>query len=270
MRLLIAVKSCRQDLERGCHQAIRDTWGKDAVALGADVVFFTGDWVPACPVKQDEAILNCKDDYDSLPFKTREICRYAVARSYDYVFLCDTDTFVIPERLLKSGFELYDYYGVIRLEVGKTFAYDAVDRQGKHWPLDKCYPWASGGIGYFLSKRATYIISHIEPDIWAEDLWVGQVMGEQQARGQLAIADARNFNLFVSWHFPQMLYGESYDPEIGWMQDLYSGLPPCADYCNYPYSGLRTRVFDVATERYYNLPPMVAKRRIQLGKVRLA
>ena len=262
MRLLIAIKSCRQDLERGCHRAIMDTWGKDAIALGIDVVFFTGDWTPAKPLEPGEVILACKDGYDDLPFKTREICRWAVAHSYDFVFLADTDTFIIPERLLKSGFEAYDYYGVIRLEPGKTFPYDAIDRQGKHWPIAKCYPWASGGIGYFLSGTAVRLVSETEPDHWAEDLWVGQVMG----CSGLKVGDARSFNLFVAWHFPQMLYGESYDPEIGWMQDLYKNIPPRVDYCNYPYTGLRMRVKDVATDRYQNLPPMVAKRRIDKGR----
>ena len=33
-KLLIAVKSCQQDLARGFHDVIRETWGRDAKSVG--------------------------------------------------------------------------------------------------------------------------------------------------------------------------------------------------------------------------------------------
>src|SRR5271156_2746122 len=159
MSLLIAVKSCRQDLERGYHQVIRDTWGIDAVSLGIDLIFFTGNRNQSKGILGwDEVSLDCGDEYADLPFKTREICQYAVACGYDYVFLCDTDTFVIPRLLLEVGFEAYDYYGLIQKPLGKTFQYDAISRSGKHHP-GMYSPWASGGFGYFLSQKAARIVS---------------------------------------------------------------------------------------------------------------
>lgn len=223
-RLLIAVKSCWHDWERGYHPVILDTWGKDAIALGADVVFFIGNQSLGKPLKQGEVILDCKDDYGSLPFKTREICRYAVAHGYEHSFLCDTDTFVIPRLLLQVGFEEFDYYGLIQKPLGKAFFYDAVDREGKHHP-GNYYPWASGGYGYFLSKYAAEIISHCEPDAWAEDLWCGQIMNEQYNHGRLIIGDAKNMVGQCTWHFPQTEYKSGYDLKFGWMDRMYREHP---------------------------------------------
>src|SRR5208282_916190 len=220
MRLLIAVKSCAADLGRGYHQTIWDTWGKDVAPLGIDLVFFTGNFTPAKALKTGEVILDCKDDYDSLPFKTREICRYSAARGYEHVFLCDTDTFIVPRLLLQVGFEPYDYYGLIQKPLGKSFTYDAVDRHGEHHP-GTYYPWVSGGFGYFLSADAVRVIAHCEPDIWAEDLWCGQIMNEQYNHGRLTIGDAKNMVGQCTWHFPQTEYKSGYDLKFGWLDKMY-------------------------------------------------
>jgi hypothetical protein len=220
MRLLIAVKSCCSDANRSYHKTIRDTWGKDTVALGIDLRFFVGEGILQSEGTEDVVQLAIKDDYQSLPYKTREICRYAVARGYDYVLLCDTDTYIIPRLLLQVGFEKYDYYGLIQRPLGQAFSYDAIDRHGAHHP-GTYYPWASGGFGYFLSKRAANIIAHVEPDSWAEDLWVGQVMNEQYNHGRLTIGDAKNMVGQCTWHFPQVEYKSGYDLKFGWMEKMY-------------------------------------------------
>jgi hypothetical protein len=41
MRLAVCVKSCNRDKANGCHQAIRETWGKDFPS-NVDVRFFVG------------------------------------------------------------------------------------------------------------------------------------------------------------------------------------------------------------------------------------
>lgn len=221
MRFLIAIKSCQYDLERGYHQVIRNTWGKDVASLGIDLIFFTGNRKPPKETLHwDEVSLDCKDDYDALPFKTREICRWAVAGGYDFVFLADTDTFLIPSKLLKCGFEEYDYYGLIQRPLGKLFSYDAVSRSGKHHP-GMYYPWASGGYGYFLSKYAAKIVSNCEPDVWAEDMFVAQIMNEQYNHGKIIIGDAKNMVGQCTWHFPQTEYKSGYDLKFGWMDKMY-------------------------------------------------
>ena len=67
---------------------------------------------------------------------------------------------------------------------------------------------------------------------------------------------------------PQLLFQERYNPEIGWMQDLYEGNLPLRDFCNNPYIGARVKIFDRTNGRFHNVPPMVARRLVQLGKAR--
>jgi hypothetical protein len=234
MRLLIAVKSCRLDRERSYHNVIRETWGKDIISPDVDLRFFLGNPSTELLVSRsivrrlmiqlglsnDEILVNCDDGYSALPYKTREILSWSAAVGYDFTFLADTDTFVIPEKLLKCGFEQYDYYGLIQRALGKTFQYDAVSRSGKHYP-GEYYPWASGGFGYFLSRKAADIIAHCEPDFWAEDTWVGQIMNEQYNRGRATIGDANNLAKQCSWHFPAHEYNSGYDLKFGWMEKMH-------------------------------------------------
>src|SRR5271155_5326463 len=105
MKVVIGVKSCIRDLVRGHHEVIRKTWGKH---LGdVDLLFFVGrndndEFVARLHV--DEIVLDVDDGYDALPQKTKEILRFVHGMSYDFSFLCDTDTYIIPERLMRSGF----------------------------------------------------------------------------------------------------------------------------------------------------------------------
>ena len=182
MKLAICVKSCQADQDRGLHDAIRATWGKDAKTLGIDVRFF----VAASPVthQSDEIHLKCQDDYNSLPFKTREICRWANGKTFSHIFLCDTDTAVSPRKLLASGFEKFDYAGKIDRPLGVPFVYETISRDGVREVLPR-YPWASGGYGYFLSRKAFTMVTAEYPTTWAEDLWVGQILGPLIAAGDI-------------------------------------------------------------------------------------
>lgn len=221
MKLAICVKSCAQDGIEGFHDIIRRTWGKDAEALGIDVRFFIGHAAYKIPA-QDEVVLSCKDDYDSLPFKTKAILKWAMFNSYDgdgydYVFLCDTDTFIIPELLLKCGYEQYDYAGRIGTQypIGTVFRYE----DGKGKIIEDCRPWASGGLGYFVSRPLMQtIVKHYEPDHWAEDLWVGQCAAKH---GGFRIGNLVPFEQWCAWHFPQRLFKSTYDPKFGWMDRMY-------------------------------------------------
>jgi hypothetical protein len=172
MRLLIAVKSCRYDQGRGTHELVRNTWGKDVI--DADLRFFMG---MNGANKFDEENVDAPDNYPGLPLKTREISRYAIRNGYDFAFLCDTGSFVIPHHLMNSGFEQNDYTGYWGMRM-KTFPYIAEDGARGCPPvtIPVCHPWASGG-GYVLSQRAMQLVAQSTPDVHAEDLWVGQVLG---------------------------------------------------------------------------------------------
>jgi hypothetical protein len=168
-KLAICVKSCHRDMDAGFHTAIRSTWGKDAKALGIDVFFFVG----RDPTQQDtrimrrytpgEVVLDCADDYMSLPVKTRRICQWAQAKLYTHLFFCDTDTYVRPNELLVLDFASYDYAGwfFVGEPGGAPFEYQ--DEYGHYSDLRG---WASGGLGYFLSRRACGVVATTPSTIW--------------------------------------------------------------------------------------------------------
>jgi hypothetical protein len=228
MSLMVCVKSCVKDMDRGFHDAIRSTWGQ--VLRGKALVrFFVGhsgsDYFMAHPkaearvLQNDEVRIDAADDYHSLPHKTRAICAWASTKSVDHIFLCDTDTYVRSVKLLSCGYERYDYAGKITKPIGETFPYDAVDRNGVVTHIDNCYPWASGGFGYFLSRNALMKIAEKYPKGWAEDLWVGQVLAPEIAKGNMIALDLPANS--VSSHFPAAQFGGGYDLSFGWMQRMH-------------------------------------------------
>lgn len=180
MKTLIAISSCERDAQNGSEQAMRDTWLM-RLPEGFDFRFFRGRGES----EADDVIhLDCADDYHSLPHKTRESCRWALDHDYDFVFRAFTDTCLHPERLVESGFEQHDYFG--------------------HFPGGYCpepdakgnYCYASGGPGYSLSRLACEPVIASEPDHWAEDLWIGNVMGRNGIRA------AHDERFFFKWSRP--------------------------------------------------------------------
>lgn len=125
----------------------------------------------------DEVRLDVGDDYQSLPFKTRESLRWALEHNFDYVFRAFTDTCINPHRLRTSGFTRHHYLGCF------PGGYSPEPDAKGHY----CY--ASGGPGYFTDRKAMEAIVAAEPDLnvcssyWAEDLWVGDVLGLAGIRG---------------------------------------------------------------------------------------
>ena len=176
-KLTICVKSCHRDLEAGFHDAIRGTWGKDAKTLGVDVFFFMGEDPTQQSTRRSwrytpgDVVLDCDDSYEALPYKTRRICQWLLGKTYSHAFLCDVDTFVRPKQLLSTGFESYDYLGqfLVGEPGGAPFHYS-----DEHGAYDDMRGWASGGFGYFISKKAASIVAETTPNVWAEDAFVGQ------------------------------------------------------------------------------------------------
>jgi hypothetical protein len=220
---MICVKSCQNDRERGDHNVIRSTWGRDARDLGITVKFFVGqrsiDDRTGIRYESDEVLLSVKDDYASLPFKTREICARMVGKVLSGLFLCDTDTYVDVKKLITSGIENYDYAGHFHDKTTGTFKYDAIDRDGNKEHHDEIYNWASGGYGYYLSQKAAAMVADSYPMSWAEDLFVGQVVGDQAANGKMTILNLRDNP--VSRHFSSSLHKHGYDEIEGyaWMRE---------------------------------------------------
>ena len=216
MKLLIAVKSCRVHQESGYHDAILNTWGKD-LPLGVDLRFFVGNSDSPKPKTEKTICLGVPDDYMSLPLKTKAIVGWSLWNEYDHCFCCDTDTFTIPTRLLKCGFEKFDYSGRFGAmpKIGTTFRY-----KDAHQTVEECHCWASGGVGYFLSNKAARIVSESEPNHWAEDCYVGQTLGPHIQSGNIIASDLL-IECVSSWHFPRRSYNnQPYDPKFGWLEKM--------------------------------------------------
>ena len=216
MRLLIAIKSCRHDRDRGHHDAIRETWGRDVTE--ADLRFFVGQGNTISDLAEDEEVVNVLDDYESLPLKTEAILRWFLSQNYDYVFLCDTDTYIVVPKLMKCGFEKVDYMGRNTWPLGVTRRYASTDRHGNIWPTFDAFAWMSGGYGYFLSRKAAeYVIDNM-PELWAEDMCVGQVLGPLYQQGIIKI---QNMEPGITFHFPAHEYKSGYDLKFGWLQTMH-------------------------------------------------
>ena len=181
MKLLIAISSCYDFEKNGNNQVLRETWLPDA----ADYKFFMGEGQGAETEKlADDTIFlpGVDDGYGDLSKKTQHSLRWAHERGYDYVFRCFPDTYCRPERLTASGFETHDYHGDFRGE--------------------QCRPdnYPSGGPGYFLSRRAFELLldAPIEGvhrvSVYAEDLWVGQILNRHRDKGLKYFDDPRFVN----------------------------------------------------------------------------
>lgn len=137
-----------------------DTWMADADEVDVRAVFMLGCQysVESEQIGLHALALPCPDDYPSLPQRTMWFCRWALAQpGWDYIFKCDDDTYVSLPRLLAYDLAGRDYVGV-------------------EWKPGVAY--ASGGAGYFLSRRAAEIVEQRLANVatGAEDQEVGKVL----------------------------------------------------------------------------------------------
>lgn len=199
---LIAVKSCAQDQSQGFNEVIRETWRKD-IFDEALVYFFFGRTRNI--LKPDEVELNCDDGYYSLPQKTLAILRWSLEHGYDFTFLCDTDTFVNPQKLFACGFENYDLTGYIGGNTAGIY-----------------FTWPSGGAGYWLSRKAAQLIvdAPAYPD-WAEDRMVGQILGPAIKAGTITECHHTGFHVEggITLHYCARGAQRDFDP--AWMYQQY-------------------------------------------------
>lgn len=150
LKVLIAIPTCEADKE--LEEACKATWAGHQewnlpFPMVANIAFLDGP------------TLGVADGYDDLPIKVQAICKWALQLDYDFLFKCDSDTYVWMNRLFTSGFEQHDYSGWTG---------------GKVAPKDE---YASGGAGYWLSRRAMEIVANAElTDDTCEDRWVGRVL----------------------------------------------------------------------------------------------
>jgi hypothetical protein len=165
---------------------MRDTWLKDAVALGVPYKFFFGEGQGIGPwLSPHDGILlsGVPDDYGHLTYKTKDSLCWAHHQGYDFVFRCCPDTYVRVDRLMACGFQQHDYHGDFRREEGGR----TDGGTGEFRPtLQEAQNYASGGAGYWLSRKAfSCLLNQPVTGVWrddltpyVEDLWVGNRLGK--------------------------------------------------------------------------------------------
>lgn len=122
---------------------------------GTACVFFVGGTVPLIG-EPDTVVLDCPDDYESLPAKVIEFFSSALGTfSFRWLFKCDDDTYVALDRLAALPSDEFDL-------IGNEF----LDHRGA----------PSGGAGYFLKRDLVERIVELTDlqTTGAEDLIVGE------------------------------------------------------------------------------------------------
>jgi hypothetical protein len=187
--------SCIPDAQNGSHDTIRRTWAAHMVP-GLDYKIFMGQGTR--DLAPDEVQLDAPDGpwTQGLCEKSQAMKKWALEHGYDGMLKLDSDTYVSPKRFMSSGFEKYDYIGYfpyIPDGTGPGFRHHqtpegpvppAADGRGK-------YIYASGGAGYYLSKRALEAMVAAPQDnlrldnngIPSEDLWIPNVLFPMGMRG---------------------------------------------------------------------------------------
>lgn len=129
----VAIKSCHAFEDR--RRAQLDTWLQN---LDNDFFFVVGRRHDGMVVMPDAITADVSDDFENIAPKIIVACKYALEENTDNLFVCDDDTYVVPERLLDSGFANGEYIGFMR-----TSGLD----------YNKGVPYAQGS-AYWLSARS--------------------------------------------------------------------------------------------------------------------
>jgi len=147
VKALIAVVTCAPHVLH--RNVIRETWMP--LVKGADVKFFFGHTA----TQGDEVQVDCDDSYEGLPSKVRSIVRWSLDNGYDYMFKCDDDVVLKPEKVLHSTSA--DFIG--------------------HKNDSRQYPIPFGFL-YGMSKRAMQLVAEEPlPSNNNDEAWVTAVLG---------------------------------------------------------------------------------------------
>lgn len=128
MRRIVLVKSCQANKAK--QEACSKTWVTDVREAGVPVWFVEGGHVPQS-VRDYRLHLSVGDLYMANSIKVREAVKLLLRlEKFDYLFICDDDTFVHPQRWLDHSPE-----GEFECLMTKKI------------------PWCHGGGGWWMSKR---------------------------------------------------------------------------------------------------------------------
>ena len=228
MKALIGIVSYQGDAVNGNHDAIRNTWGRDVKAAGADLRFFVGRRGPDYRAKPDEVLIPweqtrtcehpwyhsqegcCVDFWINL---TNQILQWSLAEGYDYTYTCENDTFLVPRKLMASGFEHYDFSSESFQPLGSLIGSKTLHQMYGH----NLYPWPDAGVGYFTSRKAAKAILLTPPNHWSIGMFAAQALGPYIETGELTIG---YLPTGTAWHFRTEI-GDGYSPGSPWQKDMY-------------------------------------------------
>ena len=164
--------------------------------------------------KSDVVILPCKDDYAHLTFKNKQSLQWSYERNYQFVFRAFVDTYVCVDRLVASGFEQADYIGNFGgfIETGRP-----IDARVNG---NNIFAFASGGPGYWLSRRAVEVLQRapilgLGNDLYfacQDDVWTGRSIYKHKFLRY--IDDERYFETRVDNKFKRTLAPEIWNNVI--------------------------------------------------------
>ena len=133
-------------------QAVRDTWWSD---LTFDKKFFFGRG--SRTLRDDEIILPVPDRFKKHCLKNQMMFQWALDNDYDWVFRCDDDAYVRPDRLTEASTEL----------LGDQIGWGPWVGQGNNY--------ITGGAGFWLSRKALSRIADAPiTKTHEDDLWIGR------------------------------------------------------------------------------------------------
>ena len=156
-RYLIAITTCEKNEDR--MRAVYDTWFKEVSPK--DKAFFVYSDSKNSRFEGDNLYLDCEESYEKLPLKIKALYEYACKNfDFDYIYKCDDDTYLDCLQLESFEIENADYIGKFvgdsETSLDRTWHYGKCEDKAEEVPYKGEFkvPWAAGGSGYFLSKKA--------------------------------------------------------------------------------------------------------------------
>lgn len=195
MSYIVAILSCESNADR--LNAVQDTWVRDLPSDCRVLSVFSRPGTPSC-LDGNNLYLDCPDSYETLPKKVIELYKFVDQNlEFDYLFKCDDDTLVDVDGFLKLDLQNKDYIGNFAKDIGKsvyiTSHYGKCSDKTLEVPYQRVFkaPWARGGRGYFLSKKAVGSIlkNFKEEDLkeLMEDKMIGEILSRDDEISRLEL-----------------------------------------------------------------------------------
>jgi hypothetical protein len=210
MRIIIGALSTAND------KAAQDRFGRNLSRYGSDseYCFILGSR-RVVPLLENGALeVPVIEAYENLPLKTYWFVRHMVeTRDFDYLFKCDHDTWIHPERLEAAA--RGDYAGSATATSLETFSTQhhfgkCTDRTWNQTPYQKPYrgEYFCGGYGYFLSRLAAEFVAR--PDLYS---YFRSELYEDKAVGDLLRGDSWDWHYMTTKEMPSQEIGGLFFPE---------------------------------------------------------